>query len=447
MDDVAVKLICLYAFCPGRQHNVVPIWNADIDSGMTLTNFRLSMVKHHEVEIGPRGGERKINPVDVWLNSKNHIEVAGIRLRPDMPRPIYEEGGELFVNSYRPPVHATGGDTVVFWEFMQHLLPIALERQWFTEWLAHKAQRPEVPGPAVVMVARRQGSGRGTLFEILRALFGQRYVRTLAFREIMGKTYQSQYNEWQASSLIATVNESHDSDDGFTYRGRKAAYEHLKELVDPRGTERQISIKREANFFAMVFASIIIATNNADGLPVEQGDRRMGVLSNGDPLPMKHPIHAWMRDPRNIGALFDELVAMELVSYDPYAPPPDTIGKDAMIDENETDLDELFAFVMENLKGELYTPVQIVHRVGGLIDAHHDVPQQWKSIVKKMARHAGFRLCGKDGPGWVVRLDGRKWALYATSKQAAMKWANLEMRHQELLKNGHPDPRQRLKEV
>lgn len=446
MSTVAAKLIDLYAFCPTRQLSVVPIWAADPESGMSLTNFRLSMAKHHEVEIGPRGGERKVNPVDVWLNSKNHIEIAGVRLRPDMPRPIYEEGGELFVNSYRPPVHVGDSDTSVFWAFLERLLPIEEERAWFTDWMTCKFQHPEIPGPAVIMVTRTQGTGRGLLFEILAALFGDQYVSGITFDDLTGKTYQSQYNEWQSNSLIITVDETHSPEDS-TYRGRKAAYEHLKQLVDPRATKRMIRVKGDRNFHTRVFTSYLIASNNLDGVPLEDGDRRFGVLSNGDEiLPSDHPIHAWLAN-GGVAGLARELAERSFGDYDPYAPPLHTLSKDTMQAENQTDLDMLFDTVMENLQGEIYTPAQIVHRIGGLVRTHHDLPQQWRGLAQRKARGEGHRLAKKDGPGWVVKIDGVKYPAYAKTRQLALKWGNIEDRRQEMLKNGHPDPQARLKAI
>jgi len=98
----AVKLLETYAFCPSLGL-VVPIWADSLDAGMTMPNFRTMMLPHSDHEVGPRGGTNLISPVAIWSMSPKRQTVAGLRMRPDQPRPIYEENGQKWINIYRPP--------------------------------------------------------------------------------------------------------------------------------------------------------------------------------------------------------------------------------------------------------------------------------------------------------------------------------------------------------
>src|SRR5690606_37488122 len=139
-----------------------------------ISKFRLEMLRNAAEEVGPRGGRRLINPVDVWLRHERLIVVDGLRMRPDQPRPTFEDNGRRYVNCYDPPLHLSeGGCAQAGVEFLEHLIPDDEERRWFTQWLAFKLRYPHIPGPAVVMVAHKTfGTGRGTLGVLLGKLFG-----------------------------------------------------------------------------------------------------------------------------------------------------------------------------------------------------------------------------------------------------------------------------------
>ncbi len=187
--DIVANLGESYAFVPTRATaNVAPIQATSVTEGLTLANLRIQMQPHSIVEIGPRGGERKLNPVDIWVASPERVTVAGLRLRPDMPRPTYHEDGQTYINIYHPPQHPeTGGEIDTGLAFMEQLLPEPSEREWFMRWLAHKQRHPHIPGPAVVMVGKGFGSGRGTAARLMGHIFGERYVKNMPFDIVAGR--------------------------------------------------------------------------------------------------------------------------------------------------------------------------------------------------------------------------------------------------------------------
>jgi hypothetical protein len=446
--QVAGKLLQSYAWCPTRQLQVVPYWATSTEDGMSLTNFRTTMLPYAEIEIGPKGGEKKINPADLWVSSPQRVTVRGLQLRPDKERPVFEENGSKWVNTYDPEVHtddnAAEGTATGGFDLLEQLLPEPSERAWFERWLAHKYRFPGIPGPAVVMVARQHGTGRGTLAELVRALFGGRYVKTIGFDHFAGRTYQSQYTAWQADSLITIVNESSTADSGSTYRTKHDTYERLKEIVDPRAQERLIIAHGTKAYPALVCTSYLIFTNNPDALPLPADDRRFWVGTNGEKREPEfwERINRWLSDPANIAAFARWLFELDLQGFDPYAEPPMTAAKAAMTDLSASDIDRAFGIALDNLPADLILPEQLIAQMRAIKDEWgFEYPDKFEPIVRRLAQRQLTRVGVKDGPGWVLRVDGKKYPVFARDNRAAGRWRALagedEFRR-EVLRNGHP---------
>ena len=169
-------------------------------------------------------------------------------MRPDRDFPTYEEGGETFKNTYLKPVHTGSGDIQPCLDFMTHLLPVEFEREWFLDWLAHKWVRPEIPGIAVVMVAQDVegqifGTGRGMLRDIVQRLLGKAYARPVDFDILTGKSAQGVYTDFLANAVLIMVDEAKDTADAGRWSERRAVYERLKSVIDPRAIERSFVVK------------------------------------------------------------------------------------------------------------------------------------------------------------------------------------------------------------
>lgn len=437
------KLLQTHAWCPQQQLGVVPIYATSTTEGMTLANFRTTMLPWCGIEIGERGGEKKINPVDLWSSSKERVTVEGLRMRPDMPRPLYEERGKKFINTYSPELHdETGGDPWGGQALLEQLLPDPVERAWFTQWLAYKWLHPEVPGPAVLMVARGFGTGRGTLGDLVKHMFGRQYVSTIGFDHFAGRTYQSQYTEWQADALVVIVNESSTADNGSSFRTKHDTYERLKETVDPRVQERTIVAKGAKAYKALVFASYLIFTNNPDALPLPAEDRRFWVGTNGAPREPEFwdSINDWMAVPANVAAFTRWLEEVDLSSYDPYKKPPHTRAKAGMVDMNASDLDRAFEEALSLLPGRVIVPEQVVMMIRELrTRSGYDLPDRWEITAKKMVYAKLIKIGLKDGPGYVVKFGGKKFRTYARTDAEAKKWENPSYNtHGEAALNGDP---------
>ncbi len=312
----------------------------------------------------PMVGFRNLHPGlgNAWLHFQDTKRVECRALLPDQPPGVVlvdEETSTL--NTYVAPSFPEGGSSRVFFKFLRHLLPHREECELFLSWLATKVAKPWLRLHGLVMVAAaRQGTGRGTLIQIMSKLLGEGYTASVDIDTLLGRTYQSQYTDFLADNLLVVVEEARDSG-GIGARfndwnARKTAYERLKALVDPTGKTAHIVRKGQQNTQQRVFCSFFIATNHSDALAIEPGDRRFIVLRNGLPLSdnpdLMHEIHAWVNHPENIGALKRDLLSglSEGVAYDPFGMPPETPGKVAMVQENQSEIDEVIVDLLTAMR-------------------------------------------------------------------------------------------------
>ena len=443
----AAKLRETYAFCPKQSNGIIPIWTDDLLDGMTMASFRTLMMPNITEDVGPRGGRVTINPVDIWVKDSQRKTVAGIRMRPDKPRPTYEEGGQLWVNCYSPPdLPQEGGEAETVIDFIERLLPDAAERSWFLQWLAFKLQRPDIPGPAVVMVAREFGTGRGTLGEIMKLLFGRAYVASISFDIFAGRNTQSQYTDWGASSLMVLVNESSEQNDaGSRYSAKRDTYEHLKELIEVRPIERTYVAKGARMFKAMSHTSYIISTNNMDALPIPPTDRRFAVLSNGEPVKdvgYWEALNAWMAEPANIGAFARFLREdVDLSGYSPFAAPIETTAKRDMTEAAKSDIDHGVEHALANVKGGAFVPEQIIRlmreamRLYGL-----EYPDKWQAVARRMVQSKSYRVGVKQGTNWWLYHGAKRYPVYAITQALAktLTASPAEQIKKRVMENGDP---------
>lgn len=438
----ASKLLEAYAFCPSQQTPVLPVYGDALSPGMTVTNFRLSMLPNIDEDVGPRGGRIVINPVDLWLGSERRITVAGRAMRPDRAWPLFDEDGSRWINTYKAPDHlgATGGAPDGGLVLIEQIAPDPAERAYLTQWLAHKHRYPAVPGPALVMVAHEAyGTGRGTFAELLGRLFGPSYVKQLSFEHISGRTSQAQYTDWQADTLVAFVAEALDAPGGEVWHAKHNAYERLKELVETSPTLKTLIAKGKPAFQARVFASYVIATNHSDALVIPPEDRRFYVISNGQPRDTNFwkRMRAWMQDDANIAALGAWLAEVDLSTYDPHIAPPMTRAKETMIDQGRSDLDKAFDEARRALVTETFVVDQIVAAMRHALNTtDYSFPANWQDVVKRMVTRKAHRVGKRDSTNWQIKIKNRKYAVYTFDASKLKHWEEAGGLSEHVLQNG-----------
>lgn len=424
MEQAVEALLSEYAYMSSEQRCVVPL-SSPTEGAMTLANFRTLMQPHAVTVRGPRGGEQVIHPVAMWVADPRRIDVAGYRYRPDVTGPLATVDGRLFVNTYRAPEDVEVFDSTAvdaFEALIRHLLPIDAERDWFRMWVAAKAQRPWVIGCGVLMVASIQGTGRGTLFDMLGAVFGPRNVSPVSSVELLGGGGQGQYNGWLSDSVLVTCDEVMAGDDGggsMTWK-RRESYERLKQYTDPRRREVLIRKKNVNAYTAEIFASMLLATNHLNALPLTVDDRRFAVLMQED---VKFIDRAGLADLVNpfrpdgvfgpgFGAALRYYLQGVHIDWDAVREAPN-IGDGRMImqQQNEGDVEDILRDVLSRVPGDYIANPDLRRRMQIAVTAEGEGDH-----LKNWWRRAQDILRAESSMGWkamptrqtVVGADGRQ---------------------------------------
>jgi hypothetical protein len=390
-------LLQTYGYCD-LENRVIRLYEPSNNCRLERRAFQESYLAWRQEKVGPREGKLVDLATSGWSINANRIRIKGVLMRPDKPFPTYVEDGELFKNTYLRPVHTGDGETETWSTFMTHLLPKEYEREWFLDWLAHKHRHPGVPSVAVVMVAADdsggvQGTGRGMLRSILTLLLGAKYVRSIPFDVFTGRSSQGVYTDWGAYSVLVIVDESKDTAESGRWSERRAVYERIKEIVDPRAVDRTFTAKGTPAFTAKAFASYLVCSNNRDALQIPEGDRRVAGLSNGTAMPneMAEQLQAWMDQPGNIAALARSLEERNLSGFNAYIPPV-TVAKAKMQEMAQNDNDEAFELVRRTLGPKaLFTGEMVIQAVATEIgeSQRSDAFHYW---IKRRIRAAAKRL-------------------------------------------------------
>lgn len=375
---------------------------------MKVGHFRNFVSNYFTMEEGRNGRSTVTSLYDVWMRDSRRKLVTRAEMRPDKPVPFYEDDGNTYYNIYREHHLPTGGDPSFGFDIVEKLLPIAEERHYFLQWLSYKLQYPDTRGPGIIMVAHDNfGTGRGSLGEMIKAMFSVGMVRTVDFDTLTGKGTQGQYNEWLVDALLVMVNEAQEAG-GSKWQARHNAYEHLKNIVDPGHHDIYVKRKGLGNYMGRTSASVLVFTNHKDSVVLPEGDRRFAVLENGPKQSDEYwkEFHAWRKDPSNIGAFMEGLRQYPLEGYDPYSAPPMTHAKADMLDAGGSPLDRAFEKIMPKFTGPLLVREQVIIELEYYLeDTAVEFPDDWQKVADRVfSMHTRKFLAGPDS----VRIDGKQ---------------------------------------
>lgn len=409
--DKKAWLIHRYGYYPAEDR-VIDLYATSADCRIKTTAFGNKYASWSEVEIGPKGGQKRIHASQMWTLSPERKILSGVRMAPDQAFPLFEEGGQLHKNIYQRPVHVGEGEVHTFLLFMEHLLPIDAERHWFMKHMAHKWRHPEDPGSAVMFVADGVfGAGRGILFEIARRLYGARYVREQEFSHIVGSKDGARFNSWMSDCILAVCNEARSSPTAHRRSERKADYECFKSFFDPASRTRTIEGKGINSFESKIHMSLWMASNHGDPFVIHPDDRRLTVLSNGKKLELDllDRILAWRDVPGNIAELVRWLEAFDLSGFRA-AEALMTPAKAHMIERGKSAVDELFEDLIEDEKaGLVFTKADLFKAVcgrGGEGNSAGYFEHAWTEYVVPAPGLVGTSEQRK------LRIDGKKQRLH-----------------------------------
>jgi hypothetical protein len=395
----------------------------------------------------------------LWTVAPGRRSLAGARMHPGMPFPLFEEHGKTWKNIYRRPRHEGAGDIKPLLRFMERFLPDPVEREWLLDWMAHKQWQPDIPGTCVLFVADetdtderegRYGTGRGLLFKVAHRLYGEQYSRAQSFSILDGSSSQSNYNDWLHGSVLVTVDESRTSPTAHRRGERKSVYEVLKDYVDPAPKRHRFNVKYGRPFDGWSYCSIWLASNHADALAIPAKDRRFTVLSNGREMTPAEVAEflAWMDAPGSLAALAAWLDARDLGSFN-MQKPLETAGKAQMAELMLTNVDEvMLELIGDETRGLVFTRRQLEHAVEDIVSP---VDASGGSVRRRGSNqwHGEFAAAwGKyceavkteNGSPGRVRVAGRQVKLFCFRRhRIEVSILSVARKYHEMVKWGGPD--------
>ena len=465
-EELGVKaswLIQTHSFF-AAEDKVVRLYHTDERCRMSMLAFQRLFRSWFE-----RDGKKNVYATSYWELDPKRLNIEGVRMRPDMPFPVFEENGAWFKNFYCEPVHTGDGDVQPFLDFMGRFLPVKTQREWLFDHMAHKQWKPEIPGQAVLFVADDDegvregtfGTGRGLLFKIAHKLYGENYAKAQSFKILDGSSPQSAYTDWMHNIVLVTVNEAKTSATAYRKGERNAVYEVLKEIVDPAPTKHNFTVKYGQAFNDYSYCTFWVATNHANAIAIPRWDRRFTVLTNGRKMTPEEAkaIVAWMEEPGNIAALSRWLAERDLSSFNMFEP-LDTDAKAEMAELARTPVEDVLVELMEdNERGLVFVRPHFEQAVedhlsgnrgwhvdekgNGVDDGNrkHKLGGAWHGQLEGIWNNYIMPLKTKAGDRCRIRVGGRQTRLYCfrTRKQEAEKLGD-GLRRQHAKRWGKIDP-------
>ena len=238
---------------------------------------------------------------DLWVSPATHVYDA-VAFSPLLLPPTT-------LNYWVPsPVVPVQGD----WSIIEAFLLVVLcngNRKLFRyllRCLAHMLQRPDEKPGVILVFLGGQGTGKGTFFVLLRAVWPRTTLQVSDVDHVVGR-----FNAALERNFAICMDEA-------LFAGDRKSLDRLKSVV----TESHITIeqkhqpRREIESFHRFFA----ASNHDHFANIETDDRRFVFFrvsnKHQEDLPYFKALHAAIADPTVISAMVHDLLALDLSGFD-----------------------------------------------------------------------------------------------------------------------------------
>lgn len=266
------------------------------------------------------------------------------------------------------------------------------ERSWFERWCALPLQQP---GAKMFTAAVIWGISTGTGKSLTAYSLGRIYGKN--FTEIGDQQLSDARHEWAENRQLILG-------DDVTGQEQRRFADRLKAMITQK--EMRIDRKYVPCFSVEDRINYIFTSNHPDAFFLEDDDRRFFVHEAAvDPLPNSFyaDYMAWLN---NSGAshLFHHLLELDLQGMDRAHRAPDTVARQAMVADGQSDLgmwvrtlrdspDQVLRLGEKVLPGDLWT----AHDLLAVYDADHRTKVSANGISRELKR-AGFKQAYKGMP-------------------------------------------------
>ena len=292
-------------------------------------------------------------PLSTFLLSGDLIEVIhDLDYQPTSELRHVQRDGLTWLNTYRPSgIIPVAGDASPFKDFVSYLVPEQIEREHLLRMIAWTVRNPGLKlRHALLLQSSVQGIGKTMLIEIWGLLLGKSNVRKTTTEEVSG-----QYQGFIKETLLVVLEE-------LNWGFGAMAYNRLKDLIT--GSEASVNEKFQPVRMWPNVATLVILTNIKTPLIIEDLDRRFFCISS--PAEQREPEYyrafaKWWA--ANLGVIRGYLDEIDLSGFDPFAAPPMTDAKLALIAGGRTDLVQELALAIEERTGAFRRDVVTLEQV------------------------------------------------------------------------------------
>jgi hypothetical protein len=407
VNDLSGELLAQFAYDPVQDC----AWDIRGDKNPTaipLKGFN-NLYGRTVIALAGDGKPYKTTAAKMWMASPYRVDVYNQTLDPARPERLVEVNGLLAVNTFKQPRWGDGDidqDDLEMWlEFIEYLVPVKEERDYFLDWLAAKAQNMGFRGAAILMVAPQQGTGRTTLSDMLATLFDPVNTAHVPFPDLVR---EGGFNEWQEKPIVFT-----DETLAISGTGQYRVYETLKELLDFRPKATTINPKYSKKRVVDVHSSYLMFSNHVNALAAKANDRRIFVIENAHtPWPAEkfNALNKWLHELDEDGkpfwakSVWRWLQKREVDLAAMLEPAPITNQKRQMLDATASLLDIAVRTVVDNYPLDLLNPYDVK---AACLKVGHRIEYTGDAKTNKIINHIIRDHTSKCHDSLKVRAGGR----------------------------------------
>lgn len=278
--------------------------------------------------------EMKYDPQHVWhiheeLRTKSRsqngrmylerilTEYSGLSIYEPNEEAIVIRDGVGYLNAWRPLGYTPKeGDIKPFLEHLKLVLKDDFKVEFLLDFIAFRMQKPREKATQALYLYGKQGSGKGTLKNILQDVFGASAVKYAGDSGAV-----KAIENWGRTFFIV---------DEIEVKKSSSDYDRIKALIVERSMEGRLLYQNHATH--QTTSQLIMFSNHSPSF-LERDDRRFFVSEWNIPFDIdseehaKHfeRLHKWIA--KGIPALGYFLLNRDLSNYKPYSAPPMTVEK------------------------------------------------------------------------------------------------------------------------
>jgi hypothetical protein len=378
---------------------------------------------HPETAFVHKAGATKpavVAETTLFIRSKSRVTVTDAVYDPTTQDRLIRDGADILINQFVPPTWGDGDwkqhDVDMFQDYIRYLVPDEGAREFFLDWLSAKCQNMAFRGPAILMIATMQGTGRTTLGNMLTTMLGNANVVKKPFSDVAGTT--DKFNSWMVKSLIITDETIALEDKASFYK----AAERLKERIDTTPTPVTIRQMNTDGFTQMNYSSYLMFSNHAGAMRLGEDDRRFYVINNPE-IPAEPDyfvkINQWIEDGTWAKSIWRWLRTRDVDVKKLLKPAEMTRAKEDMLEAVKQPLDVAIAAILEAWPCDLIAS----HQVSTILDSHNlamrlgihsesNIKQAIRTVFRQQVMHITYakgETCRFSTPGmtgatlWVPR--------------------------------------------